>query len=86
MRKNAPDAVDKANRRLREDNKQSKRESGYRRNAKKTKRNSSRMWLEYTLQHSAVRFAELNQGALADEAKRLHEHSRDRTQEEARDE
>lgn len=73
MRKGAPDAVDKANRRLREDNKQSKRESGYRRNAKKTKRNSSRMWLEYTLQHSAMRIAELNQGALAEEAKRLHE-------------
>lgn len=46
MRKNAPDAVDKANRRLREDNKQSKRESGYRRNAKKTKRDRTRQWQE----------------------------------------
>lgn len=39
MKKTAPDAVDKINRRIKEDNRQSKKESGYRRVKKKTQRN-----------------------------------------------
>ncbi len=38
MKKTAPDAVDKINRRIREDNRQSKKESGYKRVKKKTQR------------------------------------------------
>ena len=38
MKKTAPDATDKINRRIREDNRQSKRESDYRRVKKKTQR------------------------------------------------
>ena len=38
MKKTAPDAVDKINRRIRDDNRQSKKESGYRRVIKKTQR------------------------------------------------
>ena len=38
VNKTAPDATDKINRRIREDNRQSKKESSYRRVKKKTKR------------------------------------------------
>tara|TARA_B100000700_G_scaffold292853_1_gene353263 strand:+ start:116 stop:256 length:141 start_codon:yes stop_codon:yes gene_type:complete len=38
VKKTAPDAVDKINRRIREDNRQSKKESGYKRVKKKTQR------------------------------------------------
>jgi hypothetical protein len=38
MKKTAPDSTDKINRRIREDNRQSKKQSRYRRVKKKTKR------------------------------------------------